>query len=152
MLVRVVKRRINKTEGRSHHLRRTGICEFVSSLLAANEELPPEKRLSDERIRVILIVEYGHLPSIQALNVQRGDYKARRTVGYFRTLYNLGVLLTEHRGFPPAKLSRRYSWRGKLASIGSGRELDAKGLERLAKWETEFRARRLRNLAARGVV
>lgn len=90
-----------------------GLCRFLAELFHNNEEVPPSKRLTNEAIERILVKEY---PQHKALhkNLRNG----RRTVNYYRDLYNRGRWTN---GEPPAKISYRYNEDGIPVSIRNGK-------------------------------
>lgn len=80
-----------------------GICEYAASLLEVNEKLPASKKMSDATLEVLMIQEFPGRKSMERLAAHK------TTMGYWRTLYNLGKLTG---GKIPATKSVRYSLTG----------------------------------------
>jgi len=91
---------------------RLGICQYVSILLKANETLPQSKKMTDKNMERLLAREFPDRKSVRRL------LEGKITMGYFRTLYNAGMLT---QGVKPEQRSHRYNEFGKIDDRAPGR-------------------------------
>lgn len=109
----------NPIERKSHGVASgMGICEFAASILKINEELPASQKLSDATLARMMIQEFPGRSSMKRLE------DGKTTMGYWRTLYNLGSLT---RGKVPAVKSVRYSLTGVVKPPRHGRSKKSNG-------------------------
>lgn len=92
-----------------------GITQFVSTLLEANEQLPLSRKLTDETIKQQLIKEFPNAKNVKKLK------SGAITVGYYRTLYNLGHFSVG--GKKPKQKSHRWTADGQIANLKTGKPL-----------------------------
>lgn len=91
-----------------------GICSFVAALLRTNELIKRKKRLNDETLKYQICYEFHDRPSARAL------VEGRRTVGWWRLLYNKGFLTN---GEVPEVKSKRYGKKGELVHPKTGKSI-----------------------------
>lgn len=101
----------HKSVGSSSKL---GICKFIAILLEVNEQLPLYRRMTDDRIRQIILNEFPGRKGLRRL------LEKKITIGYYRTLYNTGRLVAPY-GKVPEMQSNRWAEGGVLANRRTGR-------------------------------
>ncbi len=82
-----------------------GICQFWCQLFELNEQLPPNKKMTDAEIARQIQTHYPETTAAKCLS------SGRRTVQHFRKLYNCGTLRPGRE--PPLALSQRYNEYGR---------------------------------------
>ena len=103
-------RTIHKSRGAKSKI---GICKFIALLLEVNETLPKYRKMTDERLRRIVLDEY---PDRTLRKLRNGKI----TIGHYRTLFNLGKLVAPY-GTHPDIPSNRYLSNGVVANRSAGR-------------------------------
>lgn len=101
------------TNGKSSGM---GICQFIGLLFEANEVLPKSKKFTDRTIQEMIVHEFPDREPVRRLQA------GLLTVGYWRTLYNQGLLTgsVQKRDAIP-KPSRRYNEQGQHVNPRTGR-------------------------------
>lgn len=116
------RERCAKTCGRRSRL---GVCSFLSALFYANEHLLPRKRMTDVAILRQFENEFPDYPAVREI------LTGKRTIGYYRQLYNAGRLTQRQK---PERPSRRYNHAGQVVNPRNGNlpksEADRERLER----------------------
>jgi len=93
-----------------------GVCSFAADLLRVNEDLPKHRRMTDEEMRRIMIEEFSHRLTLARSSIRR-LYERRITMGYYRTLYNMGHLIKKK----PRKLSHQFDTKGEIIPEARGK-------------------------------
>lgn len=99
-----------KSQGKFTQL---GICQFIACLLKANEDLPKNKKLNDATITKAVAQEFPTAKSVKRL------IAGHITIGYWRTLYNLGHFSPEKKA--PKVKSKQYNEKGEVINPRSGK-------------------------------
>lgn len=94
------------------------IYETIAVLLQANEVAPQTRKLTDEAITQFLAEEFPKSRGVKAMLNRTGG----RTLNHYRSLYNKGKLT----GQIPTQLSHRWTYKGELANLRTGRVLKLK--------------------------
>jgi hypothetical protein len=100
---------------------RGGVCAYVANLLEANETLPRRRKLTDKRLEALIKVEYPEARSVKRL------LKGEITIGYWRALYNSGLLskdLVTGKYQKPKVRSRQYDQKGRILNPWNGKPYD----------------------------
>lgn len=107
------RRKYRQTSGVSSGM---GICQFIALLFEANETLPKSKKFTDATITAMIVHEFPDREPVRKL------IAGELTVGYWRTLYNQGLLTgsVQKREMIP-KPSRRYNEHGEHINPRTGR-------------------------------
>ena len=92
-----------------------GICEFIGLLFEANEKLPKSRKMTDAEIKDQIIREFEHAAKRKRSGIRR-LIEGKIGVGYYRTMYNKGILLRKI----PEQPSRRYSIEGEVIPTHPG--------------------------------
>lgn len=105
---------------RKSHGKTTGLSfyETIGLLLLSNEKAPKTRKLTDEAITQFLAEEFPNSRGLKAILARRGG----RTLNHYRSLYNNGKLL----GDKPEVVSRRWTYKGELANLRTGKKLTEK--------------------------
>lgn len=105
---------------------RLGICSYIRILLEVNETLPRHKKMTDDQLTRQVVTEFPNARSTRRL------LSGEVPFGYWRTRYNHNLIGL---GSKPARKSRRYTAKGRLANSRTGRVLIG---EKLKKVEEEI--------------
>lgn len=106
-------RKYRQTTG---HLSGMGICQFIAAIFEVNETLPKKKKFTDATITQMIVREFADRNPVKRL------IKGELTIGYWRTLFNQGLLTGQkHARELPQRPSRRYNAEGEMVNPRTGR-------------------------------
>jgi len=91
------------------------IYETIAVLFQANELAPKTRKLTDEAITQFVAAEFPKSKGVAAMLNRTGG----RTLNHYRSLYNKGKLT----GTKPMQPSQRWTYKGELANLRTGRPL-----------------------------
>lgn len=93
-----------------------GICQFIATLFEVNETLPKSKKFTDETISQMILREYEGRSVVEKLR------RREVTIGYWRTLFNQGLLIGSVKERKPPQIpSRRYNEDGEWINPRTGK-------------------------------
>ena len=111
-------------------LSKLGWQEAWAKIFENNELLPPDQRLSDPQIKLLIAQDFPHMPGIK-------KKLAKYTVQTQRNQYNKGIM---HNHTAPPKVSFRYNDQGVAIRIGNGPDRPLTASER-RKWVLTYNKR-----------